>query len=185
MGRVFPYPGERFPLCSSQCFANWVYATLAAEFPWKSYCVACESPQPVSAKYCIRCGAKGILSEKDYKQYVGTNQALKEYQGARLTPGEYDSMVELERAMGKPIPLLLNMLNETFGFISAYWHVTGLALCDIGLHLVPESIWALPQLKQLVFKRDQLSSAPPEQRDTVKLRIADLERRKCTITRLL
>ncbi|MHA1700280.1 MAG: leucine-rich repeat domain-containing protein [Promethearchaeota archaeon] len=73
---------------------------------------------------------------------------------------EHEAMQDIENLLGGPIPLVSEVGDRTFGFISENGHVIKLGLYEKGLDLLPENIGNLTKLQGLYLDKNKLSRIP-------------------------
>ena len=90
-----------------------------------------------------------------------TKDSYGYYQDVRLFSYEVSVLVALEHQLGKPLPHVLNMSGDTFGFTAEDCHITG-----IGLFEEPRqaSFYSTPLDVNVTERRrihDERNSGPP------------------------
>ncbi len=82
------------------------------------------------------------------------------YQGVPLVDLELQVMLELEKMLGRPIPLAPITHWHTFGFEARPPHVIKLAIHNQGLTELPDSIAKLEYLEDLYVGHNKLTTLP-------------------------
>ncbi|MBD3185731.1 hypothetical protein GF325_02790, partial [Candidatus Bathyarchaeota archaeon] len=101
------------------------------------------------------------FSEQLTKRYMTSlNQTTATYQGVELLAIEQEAMLELERMVGEPIPVIGEVKWNTFGFTAESGHVIQLGIFNQELTSLSESIGNLTSLTYLYLGSNKLSSLP-------------------------
>ncbi len=87
--------------------------------------------------------------------------ATRDYHGTTLYKPEWEAMMAIERALGdKAVPMVDKIESDTFGYVAAGGHVTGLGLYNKRLSSLPETIGELKSLTYLHLNSNKLQSLP-------------------------
>ncbi|MHA1715349.1 MAG: leucine-rich repeat domain-containing protein, partial [Promethearchaeota archaeon] len=106
------------------------------------------------------CNQRGFKDEMkiamEYIAKINSEYAPKDYHGMWLVSREYDVMVALEKIVGKPIPPVSEVVEETFGFVAEDTQVLKLGLSNMGLSSIPETISRLKKMQILILNNNNL-----------------------------
>ena len=79
---------------------------------------------------------------------------------SQLLPREFQTMQELEKLLGEPIPQLKRLDWNSFGYVVEGHYITGISLSNKKLTILPESISDLTYLKEFYLRWNQLKTIP-------------------------
>ncbi len=88
------------------------------------------------------------------------NEEVGNYQGVPLVASEVQVMVDLEKIIGRPIPVATVTHWHTFGFEAREQHVIKLSIHNMGLAHLPDSIDKLEFLQELHIGHNKLTQLP-------------------------
>lgn len=82
------------------------------------------------------------------------------YRDIHLQTHEVEVVEELERAVGRQIPLVDQINGHALGLTVRNDRISGLTLCEVGLTAVPPSLCSLSGLECLILDQNKLTSLP-------------------------
>lgn len=88
------------------------------------------------------------------------NEEIGNYQGIPLVVSELQVMLDLEKILGRPIPVASVSHWHTFGFEAHKHHVIKLSIHNMGLTSLPDSIGNLEYLQELHVGHNKLTTLP-------------------------
>ena len=118
---------------------------------------------------------KKLIQESEELIKIENTYLDHSYRGILLVEPEYFFMTELENLIGEEVPVVSELENNIFGFISQNNHVTQLGVYNKQLSSLPESLGSLTSLTHLYLYYNKLPSLPKSIGNLISLKELELK----------